>query len=174
MARREISFREARAADAAAFGSFMRTVLAETDYLVMDESGFSFGLEDLKAILHQKEASPRDFVFLAFLDEEVVGAVTVASSTQQALAHIGTVFVAVKKAYWGQGIGRLLLEEVCVWAEEMGVLARLELTVQTRNERAVALYQQIGFAIEGVKPRGVRTSEGEWADLYYMGLLLGE
>lgn len=65
-----------------------------------------------------------------------------------------------------------LLEEVITWAQEMGHLKRLELTVQVRNERAVRLYQSCGFDIEGIKKRGARTDEGEWLDLYYMGRLI--
>ena len=62
--------------------------------------------------------------------------------------------------------------EVITWAQEMGHLKRLELTVQVRNERAVRLYQSCGFDIEGIKKRGARTDEGEWLDLYYMGRLI--
>ena len=58
------------------------------------------------------------------------------------------------------------------WAQEMGLLKRLELTVQIRNERAVRLYQSCGFEIEGTQKRAARTDEGEWLDLYYMGRLV--
>lgn len=80
--------------------------------------------------------------------------------------------MAVLKDYWGHGLGRILLEEVIVWAQEIGLLKRLELTVQVRNERAVRLYQSCGFDIEGTQKRGARTDMGEWLDLYYMGRLI--
>jgi len=54
----------------------------------------------------------------------------------------GRVFIVVKKAFWNQGLGRILLEEAVDWAENGSSLRRLELTVQVRNERAVHLYKE--------------------------------
>ncbi len=42
MSEKEVYFSEAEPADAAAFIDFMNQVARETDYLVMDETGFRF------------------------------------------------------------------------------------------------------------------------------------
>ncbi len=70
------------------------------------------------------------------------------------------------------GLGTLMLEEIISWAKEMGVLFRLELDVQVRNERAVHLYRKMGFQIEAVMPRGARTDLGEFLDVYKMSYLI--
>lgn len=174
MARMEIEFQEAQACHAEVFLSFMEQVAQETDFIVLDESGLQVGLEDMELILQEFEASPQKLCLLACSGSEVIGAVTVQSSSQYPVSHIGSVFIAIKKDYWGHGLGTLLLEEVLHWAREMEVLHRLELTVQIRNQAAVHLYQKMGFRIEGTQRHGARTNEGEWLDLYYMGLLLDD
>ncbi|MBF0778486.1 GNAT family N-acetyltransferase [Streptococcus cuniculi] len=171
---KEIFFEEAEGSHAAAFIKFMNQVAKETDFLVMDETGFQFTAEQLASIFEQSLGSSNQLHLLALCGEEVIGAVTVRASRQYRISHIGNVFIAVRKDYWGHGIGRILLEEVIEWARETGLIKRLELTVQVRNDRAVALYQKLGFAIEGTQTRGARTDEGEWLDLYYMGRLIDD
>lgn len=174
MTKKEIVFAEAQSSDAAAFIDFMNQVAVETDYLVMDETGFRFSQQEMETIFEAGLEKPNELCLLAKIDSEVIGAISVKSSQQFRISHIGNIFIAVKKDYWGYGIGSILLDEVIRWAEEMDLLKRLELTVQVRNQAAVHLYQKFGFKIEGTQKRGARTDKGEWLDLYYMGRLIGE
>ena len=174
MRRKEIEFCEADPSDAQAFIHFMQQVASETDFLVMDETGFAYHQEQMKTIFAAGIENLREIHLLAKLENEVVGAITVKSSKQFRISHIGNIFIAVKKEYWGYGIGTILLEEVLHWVREIGLLSRLELTVQVRNQAAVHLYKKLGFQIEGTQYRGARTDQGEWLDLYYMGMLIGD
>ncbi|HFI0253261.1 TPA: N-acetyltransferase family protein [Streptococcus suis] len=174
MAEKEVYFSEAEPADAVAFIDFMNQVARESDYLVMDESGFRFSPEEMERIFEAGIENPGELCLLAKVGSEVIGAISVKSSKQFRISHIGNIFIAIKKDYWGHGLGTILLDEVIEWAQEMDLLKRLELTVQVRNQAAVHLYQKMGFVIEGTQVRGARTDEGEWLDLYYMGRLIGE
>lgn len=172
--RKEISFVEAGAYHAVRFIEFMKEVAQETEFLVLDEKGLEWSPDDLAIIFENSRESTAHLHLLALCENEIIGVVTVRSSSQYRISHIGTVFLAVKKEYWGYGIGRILLEECIEWAKTYQVIKRLELTVQIRNVRAVSLYQHLGFEIEGTQKRGARTDEGEWLDLYYMGLLIDD
>ncbi|MBF0787687.1 MULTISPECIES: GNAT family N-acetyltransferase [unclassified Streptococcus] len=172
--KKEIFFEEAESAHAVAFIDFMNQVAGETDFLVMDETGFRFTSDELAAIFDNSLGSPNQLHLLAVCGDEVIGAVTVRASNQYRISHVGNIFIAVRKDYWGHGIGQLLLQEVVEWARSNGIIKRLELTVQIRNSRAVSLYQKLGFAIEGTQKWGARTDEGEWLDLYYMGKLIDD
>ncbi|HFI0352873.1 TPA: N-acetyltransferase family protein [Streptococcus suis] len=174
MTEKEVYFSEAEPADAVAFIDFMNQVARESDYLVMDETGFRFSPEEMERIFEAGIENPSELCLLAKVGSEVIGAISVKSSKQFRISHIGNIFIAIKKDYWGHGLGTILLDEVIEWAQEMDLLKRLELTVQVRNQAAVHLYQKMGFVIEGTQVRGARTDEGEWLDLYYMGRLIGE
>lgn len=56
--------------------------------------------------------------------------------------------VGVLQTYANQGIGTALFQAMEDWAKRNGA-HRLELTVMTHNAAAVALYQKLGFEIEG-------------------------
>ena len=172
MTSKEILFEEAQAADAEALIDFMNQVAGETDYLVMDDQGFQPSLEATRKILATSQEAEDQLCLLARLDDTIIGLINVRTQSPYRISHTGDIFMALRKDYWGYGIGRILLEEVITWAQEMGHLKRLELTFLVRYERAVRLYQSCGFDIEGIKKRGARTDEGEWLDLYYMGRLI--
>ncbi len=42
------------------------------------------------------------------------------------------------------------------------LLRKLDLSVKFRNERAIHLYQTLGFEIEGLRKRGVYKRKGIW------------
>lgn len=44
------------------------------------------------------------------------------------------------------------MEEIETWAIESGVIRRLELTVHGKNERAIHLYEKMGYQREAVMP----------------------
>lgn len=82
MRRKEIEFCEADPSDAQAFIHFMQQVASETDFLVMDETGFAYHQEQMKTIFAAGIENPREIHLLAKLENEVIGAITVKSSKQ--------------------------------------------------------------------------------------------
>ncbi|MCL1816835.1 MAG: GNAT family N-acetyltransferase [Clostridiales bacterium] len=83
--------------------------------------------------------------------EKVIGSagLTVYPNPRQRLsAGIG---LMVHKDYQGQGIGDKLLSTLLDVADNWLMLVRVELTVYTDNERAIALYKKHGFEQEGIK-----------------------
>ena len=69
--------------------------------------------------------------------------------------------------YQGRGIGRALMESLLDIADNWLMLKRVELSVFTDNERAVRLYESLGFVVEGTK-RYAAVKNGVHADEYLM------
>lgn len=65
-------------------------------------------------------------------------------------AHITN--IAVKKSERGRGLGKLLLAELIARARSMGV-SFITLEVKDINERAIKLYSDFGFRVEGIRKR---------------------
>jgi RimJ/RimL family protein N-acetyltransferase len=74
---------------------------------------------------------------------------------------------------WGMGFGR----EATILALRYGFnelgLHRVWLTTSNFNERAIRLYENLGFRHEGTAREHIRR-DGRWWDLLYMGLLRDE
>lgn len=129
MSKQEICFREATGQDVGGVIDFFNQVGTETEFLIMDETGFAGKKEALAQVLEQTFNDPGQICLLAMFGEVPIGMLSIKTDYHERVSHIGDVFIAVKKAYWGHGIGQILMEEAINWAECSGIIRRLELTV---------------------------------------------
>ncbi len=84
--------------------------------------------------------------------------------------HVGNLFMAVHDKHQGQGIGKMLMLTVIDLADNWLNLVRLKLDVYTDNERALHLYKNFDFEIEG-RLRAESYRNGKYIDSYVMGRL---
>jgi RimJ/RimL family protein N-acetyltransferase len=102
--------------------------------------------------------------------EEVVGYLSAFGRSQNRVKHIVTIGIAILQSHVGMGIGTMLFKELEVWAKKHNK-HRLELTVMENNPSAFALYQKIGFEVEGVKKNSLFIN-GEYINDIYMSKLI--
>lgn len=65
-------------------------------------------------------------------------------------AHVMSLGLVVRDAWQGRGVGKALMAALVDLADNWLPVIRLELTVYTDNERAIALYRKFGFESEGI------------------------
>ena len=168
----ELLIREAEVEDAAALVSFLNRVSVETDFTSLDGDGILLTSEEMAIFLNKQASWDNQITLLAFLNDKIAGIVNITADQRKRVRHIGDLFIVIGKKYWNNGLGSFLLEEVVEWAQASGILRRLQLTAQTRNQAAVHLYQKHGFVIEGRQERGAYIEEGDFIDVYLMGRLI--
>ena len=93
------------------------------------------------------------------------------------IRHVATLSLEVHPDAQGVGIGRLLMECALDGARTAGsgasdAVRRIELFVRADNARARALYESVGFQVEGVRRDFVRLSDGRFVDDLMMALLI--
>jgi L-phenylalanine/L-methionine N-acetyltransferase len=64
-------------------------------------------------------------------------------------AHVRGLGIAIDAAWQGQGVGQRLMSAALHWADNWAGILRIELTVLSSNQRAIALYERHGFVVEG-------------------------
>ena len=107
--------------------------------------------------------------YLAVAEGEVVGWCDILPALGEARAHVGILGIGVIPRARHRGIGRRLMEAGIARAWTKG-MTRIELTVRTDNLNAKALYEALGFQLEGVKRRSFLV-DGTYHDAYAMALL---
>ncbi|MBN9288850.1 MAG: GNAT family N-acetyltransferase [Gammaproteobacteria bacterium 39-13] len=107
---------------------------------------------------------------VAVMGDHVIGWCDITSLNRAVYAHCGELGIGIISEYRGQGIGKNLMLNALQKAKIKG-LTRIELTVFQRNKPALALYEQLGFMIEGKKKKAVLI-DGEYDDLICMALFL--
>ena len=105
-------------------------------------------------------------IFVADIQNKVVGMVRVQTGKGRR-KHIGSLAMAVHDKYQGQGIGKMLILTAIDLADNWLNLIRLELDVYTDNERALRLYKNFDFEIEG-RMRCASFRGGKYIDSYLM------
>jgi len=106
---------------------------------------------------------------VALVDGSVVGWCDVLPTHGQARAHVGTLGIGLIPSARHRGIGAQLMRAAIDAAWAAG-LTRIELTVRADNLNAKALYERMGFEVEGLLRRSFRVA-GVYEDSWTMALL---
>lgn len=107
--------------------------------------------------------------FVALDGETVVGWCDILPGWAHAIRHRGTVGIGVLASHRGRGLGRQLLTTCLAKARAKG-MTRVELEVRADNERAIRLYESVGFTPDTLYRRGMRFDDG-YHDSLHMSLL---
>jgi len=114
----------------------------------------------------------RDLYLGAFDNQIPVGLILLNISKPEHpwLHHIGSFGVMILKDYQGQGLGKILMQEMLDFANTQH-LHRIEGEVRAPNVQALSLYEKFGFAVEGKKMHAALIN-GEWIDNYLIAKLI--
>lgn len=111
---------------------------------------------------------------VAVVDGRIVGELHGWAMEPEQFAHVlSDVTIAVHPDAQGQGVGRRLFEAFIAHVRvDMPRIRRIELACRETNARAIALYESLGFRIEGRLTGRVYDPAGFYEDDLMMGLLL--
>jgi len=116
------------------------------------------------------QKSPGQYHLVAIVEDQVVGHLMIAAETRPRRSHVASFGLCVDAARHNQGIATALLREMIAMCDNWLRIERIELTVFVDNAPAIALYQKLGFDIEGAGKRyGLR--DGDYIDAYFMARL---
>lgn len=149
--------RQAVPGDAAALVELGRIVGGEPEGWLISDSTWR-GVADERRYLKAVRRFPHAAVFVAEVEEGVIGRLSVARDHHPASRHVADLGLMVASGHRRRGVGRALLEAAADWARESGV-RKLELHVFPHNGPAIALYEQFGFRREGYRRAHFRRAE---------------
>ncbi len=160
------------AADGAAVFENFNLTHAETDYLLSYPEENSFDPEQEARFLEEKTQSPNEIEIVALVDGTVAGTAGIeAVGKKVKVRHRAEFGISVLREYWGLGLGRALTK-ACIDCARAAGYAQLELNAVAENQRALALYRDMGFVEYGRNPKGFRSRTAGYQELIYMRLEL--
>lgn len=151
---------------------YLKTIAAETEFMVRYPEEVTMTVEDEKAFLTTKLNTPGDMMIGVFREGKVVGSASLNHVSNNLKAqHRAILGIAILKEYWHMGLGRELMTHIIAAAREFGY-EQLELEVATCNTKALSLYKEMGFVICGECPHAFKLKSGEYYNEYHMILNL--
>ena len=165
---REVVLRAAVPKDAADLIQYLKVTSGETPFLIREPDEITITMESEVAFIQNKIDSERELMLLAFVDGKHVGNCSLMSlAPYKRYQHRCDVAIALYQEYCGCGIGKAMLETVLDIATNLGY-EQAELEVVADNEKAIALYESLGFVKYGTFPDNMKYADGTYRDAYWM------
>ena len=145
---------------------------AETDYLLSYPDENSYDPDKEATFLEEKTKSPNEIEIIAIIDGKIAGTAGIeAVGEKYKVKHRAEFGISILKTYWGLGLGKALATACIQCAKDDGY-EQLELDVVSENERALSLYQSLGFVEFGRNPKGFKSRTAGYQEVIYMLLEL--
>ena len=166
----ELLFRFFLESDAQAMADYINRISTERTYITFqgEQVALEYEQEYLSNLAEKMEKNEKTII-QAWSDSELVGLLDIRGE-ERTDHHKVSLGITVKKEFRGLGIGKTLLKVAPDFIKaEMPHVKIVWLTVFGNNQRAMHLYQQLGFKEFGRLPRG--STYCEWyVDQMYMYL----
>ena len=153
--------------DAAQMIAYLRACAEETDFLLRVPEEWDILVETEKALLQDMARQTDQLMVVCDVNGEIAGTCQVVCMNRVKTRHRATISIALRRAYWGQGISGVMFEEMEAFARERGVM-QLELAYAQGNDRARRLYDRLGFVETGRGPDAIRLRNGTLLDEIFM------
>ncbi len=155
----------------AALDVFIRTH-EQTDYLLSYPDECAMTADEEADYLAGKTDSANEIELVAEVGGKIVGLAGIESmGAVYKVRHRAQFGISVDRDFWGLGLGTALTRACIDLAAAAGYL-QLELNVVAENERAIALYEKLGFVEYGRDPMGFLSRSGLFQEVVFMRLEL--
>jgi len=164
-----VLLREAVKEDAAELVNYLHKIGGESDFLTFGYGELSISVNDEEALLEDSRNAQNKIMILALVGDKIIGGLHFTGGARARTRHSGEFGVSVLKDYWDQGIGTAMVQALIQWAKASEAIRKLNLRVRSDNERAVRVYEKLGFIQEGLVTREFFIS-GQFYSSIHMGL----
>jgi RimJ/RimL family protein N-acetyltransferase len=162
--------RTIREEDAEQFLSLCRQLDEETHFMMLEPGERTTTVAQQRERIHKVLAQANQTILVAEADGKLVGYIAGMGGDYHRDWKTVHIVIGILQTYSGQGIGKRFFQALEEWAVMQG-MHRLELVVMAHNQRGIALYQRMGFQVEGVK-RDDLFVDGGYINQYMMAKLL--
>ena len=156
------------ARDAADLVQYLYDTAADTPFVLRTPEEISYTVEGEERFLRSVVDSANDCMILCEVDGHIAGNCHLSFNSRIKTRHRCSVAIALRKAYWGNGIGTAMFEAMEGLARAREGVTVMELEFIEGNARARGLYEKMGFRIVGWHPEAIRQEDGAMRALYIM------
>lgn len=164
MFKENIVVRTAKVEDALRTLQIQREVVAEGIYLTTSAEEFDKTVDQQRDWINKVLHNDYETMLVAETSKGIVGWIVFLAPNRIRLSHTGSIGMMIEKKYRNSGIGKLLMKGILDWAELNPLIEKVSLGVFSTNERAIALYEKMGFTEEGRKVKEFKMENGSYID----------
>ncbi len=124
--------------------------------------------EDFENLIYEDSIAERNLFLVAEVNRKIIGFARCEGNTLSRFKHKAEFGICILREYWGNGIGRIMLENILQWADAVGI-EKISLSVIEVNTKAIQLYKRYGFVEEGLLREDRVHRDGNYYNTVIMG-----
>ncbi|MCF3111888.1 GNAT family N-acetyltransferase [Niabella sp. CC-SYL272] len=148
--------------------------LQESPYLITTINEFNFTRPQERAWIRSLNESDNSLLLVAEYNHQIIGNLQLRGEARSKIRHNALLGIAIRNQWQSVGLGTSLIQTAISWARQKRTLKHIWLHVHATNEKAIALYQKMGFREAGRQLYYIKEPDGRFTDNILMGLLLDE
>lgn len=152
-------FRSPETGDAAEMLEYLRVCSSETPYIIRYPEEVTETTEQEADFLERIIKSDFQVMIVCTVNGEIAGNCQLIFGNRMKTRHRAEIAIGLMSKYWNLGIGTAMFREMISMAEERG-LCQLQLEYIEGNERALRLYNKMGFSTVAEKHDAFRLKDG--------------
>lgn len=121
--------------------------------------------------IFEDSIAEKTLFLVAEVGGKIIGFTRCEGSKLSRFRHKAEFGICILKKYWGHGIGKVMIENILIWAGTAGI-KKISLTVVQTNTKAIQLYEKYGFVKEGLLVNDRIHKDGNYYNTVIMGRML--
>lgn len=163
----EITIRSALPKDSAQLVKLNKEIIAEGPFMLHEPDEYKMTIAKQREQIKKFTNGPGHLFLIAEAGKKIIGYLTFNNWGLKRTKHNGYLGLFLKKKFRDKGIGRMLMKELINWGQLNPQIEKLSLAVFSTNPRAITLYKNLGFSIEGRCTADMKIN-GEYVDSILM------
>ncbi|MFY0518676.1 GNAT family N-acetyltransferase [Lysinibacillus sp. UGB7] len=140
----------------------------ETENLDREKGEAFIDPQGFQQLIKADTDNPRNLFLVAVAHHQIVGFSRCEGFALKRFSHKVEFGVGVLKEFWGYGIGKNFLQQSIAWADANDI-KKMALHVLETNDKAIRLYEKLGFEVEGLLKNDKILSDGKYYNTVVMG-----
>lgn len=165
---KELIVRSAEIEDAEKELEMYKKQVAETPFLSRGADDIMPSKEGFEENYEYYLEDDRACTLVAIYENKLIGSGHIDyCANKKRSAHRCDIDLGILKEYWGLGIGGKIMQTLLDVAKN-SKFEQVELSVASKNERAIKMYESFGFQKTGIIPRSLKYADGTYEDFVCM------
>lgn len=165
--------RSALVEDAQEMSELRVKIDGETENLNREQGEGFINCKGFEKLIKEDSESQKNIFLVVEVNDKIVAYSRCEGSELKRFSHKVEFGVGVLKEFWGYGIGTNLLNQSIEWADSNDIKKIILSGVVETNERAINIYKQLGFEVEGVLKKDRILSDGNYYNSIMMARFKG-
>jgi len=158
----EYTIRHAKVEDAVELSELRVKIDGETENLNREQGEGYINSEGFIKLIKEDNKSQKNIFLVAVVDKKIVAYSRCEGSELKRFSHKVEFGIGVLKEFWRYGIGTNMLKKSILWADNNDIKKIILSGVVETNERAIKIYKDLGFEVEGVLKKDRILSDGNY------------